>query len=267
MDLLTNHLQSVKNQCFIDKFTIEFQNKHGKVADHILKDLEHTANPLVKLLDIDGKCIEQKHLLARNLIESLTSTIQISRKYFMDSVFHHPSSTTLVYASLFDDSLKACSIHGTIKKMLDEQLKIWKENMFPPEVLVWSKLSTEQRQICNKIWQTIIQSSSQEQDSVDALFRQNEKVVQQIMNEYQQLVDSLKQYCQQAIDFKEITDILQQWRNKFNESIIGSVKMPDTLQTLLHLANQLNSYANVNSWMSFLRSNQDKTSKNREICQ
>jgi hypothetical protein len=252
LELLGDDLHSVQDPNFIEAFTKKFEREQLEYSQDLLKDLRNPKNPLMYLLNHD-KEEKKTNLLVKNAIRVITSSIKVDSVDVISDAFYNPSSDTLTYAALFNESLKSLPIHQETMKYLNQQWETWENGVLPQEIAVWSKFNQRQKTVTHKIWSMVTETLGEHQ--LDALFDANYRDMQRKSEMNDKVVICLKRYCERARDYDIYNEILRVWYHRFQSNTVGSIEMPEKLQELLPYAEKLNPYSDVRSWRAFLQKN------------
>lgn len=201
------------------------------------------------------KQIQGENLLINELIQLTTDEIKFTTEEILRDTFEKPTSTTCIYAILFEDCFKNSSLR---QKIIDQLLTIWnsweQSGFLANQIMVWKNISNDQRQIIYRIWNYISEIAGK-QYQIDKLIAKQELEMDEKIQIKEKITKCLDIYCQNACDKDLYLQLLLEIDKQLKSGIVRSITIPEEIQILLPLANELNPLEKLRSWKTYLIEN------------
>jgi hypothetical protein len=198
---------------------------------------------------------DKKSQLIDDLIQLATNKIQFNIDEILRDTFERPTSTTCIYAILFEDCFKSSTLRQII---IDQLLALWNtwedEGFRANQIRSWKKFSDEERLIVQRIW-NYVGEKAEKQYQIDSLIDKHRREMDEKIQIKEKITKCLEIYCQNACDKQLYLDLFLEMETQLKSEIVRSIRIPDEIRILQPLADRLNPLEKLYAWKTFLAEN------------
>lgn len=239
---------------------VQFRLQFGKIfAEKCLcnvqqdefKDMISSNNPLVALINLDSQN-HIKSILVRDLMKISCEKIDMTKKELLRDTFYAPSMFTLIYMSLFHESLTTLPIHT---KMIDQLSQIWKEwakdGFLVSDINKWQMLDNNRKEIAIQIWNLVVKHLEETigfQDLMDTKGAKKGEIKKTIEN----VTSCIKIFCQDASDQDDYLVLLEELQRQLDQSTRNSARTSSEIEKLKPFADKIAKLSSSAVWQKYL---------------
>ena len=204
----------------------------------MFKDMNRISNPLATLIQLDFENLNRS-VLVRDLIQLISEKIELTQEELINDTFSRPTKSTLIYLSLFHQSLLTLPIHMKIMEKLSSIWTDWERDGFAMfQIKTWNRLTEEQQQIACEIW-NLVGQHLQKPSAFEQLIDRATGRLEEIDKTIEDVRVCVETYCQDASNLEFYITLLQDLRRQFDQQMIYSQKISHEIEAIRISADRL----------------------------